>query len=126
MTGSLTPRTYPSGTITVRCEQCGREGRYRRARLRGGVKGSYNSAMTKLEKPLGLCTVCGRPVPEMQTIGGPCRFKSSDGKTCEGSFIRTLSGDLRECLICGATGLDGSTQCSNCHGVGYFYSGGPG
>ena len=33
MTGSLTPHTYPSDTITVRCEQCGREGRYRRATL---------------------------------------------------------------------------------------------
>ena len=33
MTGSLTPRTYPSNTITVRCDQCGREGRYRRATL---------------------------------------------------------------------------------------------
>ena len=33
MTGSLTPRTYPSDTITVRCDQCGREGRYRRTTL---------------------------------------------------------------------------------------------
>ncbi len=33
MTGSLNPRTYPSDTITVRCDQCGREGRYRRATL---------------------------------------------------------------------------------------------
>ena len=33
MTGSLTPRTYPSNTITVRCDQCGREGRYRRTTL---------------------------------------------------------------------------------------------
>ncbi len=33
MTGSLTLRTYPSDTITVRCEQCGREGRYRRNSL---------------------------------------------------------------------------------------------
>ena len=33
MTGSLTPSTYPSDTITVRCDQCGREGRYRRTTL---------------------------------------------------------------------------------------------
>ncbi len=33
MTGSLTPRTYPSDTITVRCDLCGREGRYRRTTL---------------------------------------------------------------------------------------------
>ena len=33
MTGSLTPRTYPTDTITIRCDQCGREGRYRRATL---------------------------------------------------------------------------------------------
>ena len=33
MTGSLTPRTYPSETITVRCEECGRLGRYRRTTL---------------------------------------------------------------------------------------------
>ena len=33
MTGSITPRTYPSDTITVRCESCGRLGRYRRATL---------------------------------------------------------------------------------------------
>ena len=31
--GSLTPRTYPSDTITVRCDQCGRVGRYRRETL---------------------------------------------------------------------------------------------
>ena len=31
--GSHTPRTYPSDTITVRCDQCGREGRYRRTTL---------------------------------------------------------------------------------------------
>jgi hypothetical protein len=33
MTGSLTPHTYPSETITVRCNECGREGRYRRDTL---------------------------------------------------------------------------------------------
>lgn len=38
MTGSITPRTYPSDTITVPRDQCGRPGCYRRARLCGGVK----------------------------------------------------------------------------------------
>ncbi len=33
MTGSLTPRNCPSDTITVRCEECGRLGRYRRDTL---------------------------------------------------------------------------------------------
>ena len=33
MTGSLTHRTYTSDTITVQCDQCGREGRFRRAKL---------------------------------------------------------------------------------------------
>lgn len=33
ITGSLTPSTYPTDTITLRCDQCGREGRYRRGTL---------------------------------------------------------------------------------------------
>jgi hypothetical protein len=33
MFGSLTPRTYPTDTITVRCDKCRREGRYRRDNL---------------------------------------------------------------------------------------------
>jgi hypothetical protein len=33
MTGSLTPRTYPTDNVTVRCDQCGRLGRYRRDTL---------------------------------------------------------------------------------------------
>ena len=33
MTGSLTPRTYPTDTIAVRCGQCWREGRYGRGTL---------------------------------------------------------------------------------------------
>lgn len=32
-TGSLSPATYPADAITVRCEQCGRVGRYRRQTL---------------------------------------------------------------------------------------------
>ena len=31
--GSLTPTTYPSGTITVVCDECGREGKYSRGAL---------------------------------------------------------------------------------------------
>ena len=31
MTGRLSPSSYPSDTITVRCDQCGRVGRYKRA-----------------------------------------------------------------------------------------------
>ncbi|MCZ6848653.1 MAG: hypothetical protein O7F75_07395 [Alphaproteobacteria bacterium] len=31
--GSLTPRTYPTDTTTVRCDQCERVGRYRRETL---------------------------------------------------------------------------------------------
>jgi hypothetical protein len=33
MQGSLTPTTYPSETITVICDECGREGRYARNAL---------------------------------------------------------------------------------------------
>ena len=33
MTGSFTPRTYPSDTVTVRCEMCDSLGRYRRDTL---------------------------------------------------------------------------------------------
>ena len=32
-TGSLSPATYPADAITIRCEQCGRVGRYRREAL---------------------------------------------------------------------------------------------
>jgi hypothetical protein len=31
--GSLTPTTYPSETITVICDECGREGKYARSVL---------------------------------------------------------------------------------------------
>ena len=31
--GSLTPRTYPTGTITIRCSRCDRTGRYTKTRL---------------------------------------------------------------------------------------------
>ena len=33
MTGSLTPSTYPTETITVLCSECSREGRYKRTTL---------------------------------------------------------------------------------------------
>ena len=33
MTGSLTPSTYPTETITVLCGECSREGRYKRTTL---------------------------------------------------------------------------------------------
>lgn len=33
MSGSLTPNSYPTETVTVRCDHCGHEGRYRRSTL---------------------------------------------------------------------------------------------
>ncbi len=32
-TGSLSPTTYPTGAITIRCDRCSRAGRYRRETL---------------------------------------------------------------------------------------------
>ena len=93
--------------------------------MHGGVKGGHNSAMAKLEKPLGLCPDCGSPAYILAAIGASCRNKNWEGKACKGRFIGTLSKDLRDCSNCGATGLDGRAKCTHCRGVGYFYSGGP-
>lgn len=32
-TGSLSPTTYPTGAITIRCDRCSRMGRYKRQTL---------------------------------------------------------------------------------------------
>jgi len=59
MTGSLTPRTYPSDTITVTCDQCRREGRYRRETLldRFGPEMPMPDVLNAITKD------CGRNAP---------------------------------------------------------------
>jgi hypothetical protein len=54
-TGSLSPATYPSDAITVRCERCTRVGRYKRQTLM--ARYGRDAAMPDV---LNDITACGR------------------------------------------------------------------
>jgi hypothetical protein len=59
MLGSLTPSTFPTETITIRCDQCGRLGRYRRGTLaqRFGPDASMPDILNAITRD------CGRNAP---------------------------------------------------------------
>ena len=59
MTGSLTPRTYPTDAITVTCDQCGREGRYKR----GTLADKFGSDMAMPDILNAITQDCGRNAP---------------------------------------------------------------
>jgi hypothetical protein len=59
MTGSLAPSTYPTNTITVRCDQCRRVGRYKRGTLLD--KFGPDMAMPDILK--AITQDCGRNAP---------------------------------------------------------------
>jgi len=59
MTGSLTPSTYPTDTATVRCDQCGREGRYRR----GTLADRFGPDMAMPDILNAITQDCGRNAP---------------------------------------------------------------
>jgi hypothetical protein len=77
--------------------------------------------MQKREKPVAVCTRCGRTTRSVTAINQACG-NIRRGRRCSGSWGSALAvGDWRECPSCSGTGHEGLVACSQCSGDGWLY-----
>lgn len=72
-----------------------------------------------MDKPVAICTTCGRTSRRVESINQSCGNVSNNGKRCRGSFASMLGEhDWEQCPSCAGTGRVDGSQCSQCRGDG--------
>jgi hypothetical protein len=73
------------------------------------------------EKPISVCTVCGRVGYHLHLINGKCGRRDADGKSCRGVNGSMLNNnDWAVCGRCAGAGGDSDSACVRCGGAGWL------